>query len=299
MNKPILCIMGPTASGKTALALALSESYPIEVISVDSAMIYRGMDIGTAKPNQQELEKCPHHLIDICDPSETYSAAQFVEDAKQCIEAIRERDHIPVFVGGTMLYFQALQQGLDDLPATDPKVRAELQAELDSLGLDVLHQRLQTLDPIAAEKIHPHDPQRTLRALEVLQSSGKPISSFWQKTKNTSTQYKNFALIPERALLHQRIERRFAEMLEHGLLEEAKTLAEHHLASDLPALKTVGYRQVLQYFNGEFDRKTMAEKAATATRRLAKRQITWLRQFDIELLSGDVAMDVARLRSIL
>jgi tRNA dimethylallyltransferase len=285
MTKPqqaVVCILGPTATGKSALALQLAETLPSEIISVDSAMVYRGLDIGTAKPSSAELARCRHHLIDILDPSETYSAARFTTDATQQIKRLLKQQKLPILVGGTMLYFHALQRGLSQLPPTNPAVRAQLQQVLKRDGVETLHQRLQQADPCAAEKIHPHDPQRILRALEVYVSSGKTISSFWQQSA-VGAQYDfiNFAFMPaDRQQLHQQIQSRFTQMLAQGFMAEVQRLASRkELLADCPALRTVGYRQALAHLAGEYDFDTMCEKVVVATRRLAKRQMTWLRQW--------------------
>lgn len=273
--------MGPTASGKTDLAIALRERLPCELISVDSAMIYRGMDIGTAKPTAETLQRAPHRLIDILDPAESYSAARFRADALREMAAISRAGRIPLLVGGTMLYFRALEYGLSELPPKDEAVRARLQDEARALGWEEMHRRLQEADPVAAARIHPNDPQRLLRALEVFIISGEPMSRLWEREGAERLPYRliKLALAPgERALLHERIERRFHQMVRTGLVDEVERLrARGDLGPDLPSIRCVGYRQVWRYLEGEWDHDTMVERGISATRQFAKRQFTWLR----------------------
>ena len=277
---PAILLMGPTASGKTELAIALRRHLPVELISVDSAMVYRGMDIGTAKPSAAELAQAPHRLIDICDPAESYSAARFREDALREMAAITAAGRIPLLVGGTMLYFRALEHGLSRLPPADPAIRARLLAELERDGLAALHQRLAEVDPVAARRIHRNDPQRTLRALEVWEASGRPLSGL-QAAGGRSMPYRAVKLVrspASRALLHERIDRRFLAMLERGLVEEVEALvARGDLAPAMPSMRSVGYRQVWAWLCGEYDRAEMIRRGQAATRQLAKRQMTWLR----------------------
>ncbi len=279
---PLLCLMGPTASGKTELAAALVEALPVEIISVDSALVYRGMDIGTAKPDTALLERAPHRLIDICEPDEIYSAARFRDDALMHIDDIHRAGKVPLLVGGTMLYFRALLEGLSALPPADPAIRQRLEAEATAQGWEVLHRRLAQVDPEAATRIHPNDPQRLQRALEVWELTGKPISEL-QKVRdgalNTRFRVASVALIPQdRAVLHQRIEKRFDQMLAAGFVDEVEALRRYgNLSLELPSMKSVGYRQVWQYLDGEFGFEEMREKGVVATRQLAKRQLTWLR----------------------
>lgn len=273
-------IMGPTASGKTDLAIALHEHLPVELISVDSAMVYRGMDIGTAKPGPEELARAPHRLIDICDPAESYSAARFREDALREMQSITGSGRIPLLVGGTMLYFRALQYGLSDLPPASPGIRARLEAELAERGLAALHARLAKVDPVAAQRIHRNDPQRTLRALEVWESSGRPLSELQARDGETMP-YRALKLVrspASRAELHERIGRRFEQMLEQGFVAEVEGLvARGDLDPDMPSMRSVGYRQVWAWLRGEYDRDEMLARGKAATRQLAKRQLTWLR----------------------
>ncbi|MET0108326.1 MAG: tRNA (adenosine(37)-N6)-dimethylallyltransferase MiaA [Candidatus Thiodiazotropha sp.] len=273
--------MGPTASGKTALAVELVERLPLEIISVDSALIYRGMDIGTAKPEQATLRIAPHRLIDIRDPSESYSAAAFREDALTEMAEITRAGKVPLLVGGTMLYFRALEEGLSDLPEADPGIRSRLEQELGRLGLEALHQRLSGLDPAAGGRIHANDPQRILRALEVIEISGKTLTELQQGCVGHTFPYSVLKLVRaprERSLLHARIERRFREMLAQGFEREVSALMRRgDLSPAMPSMRAVGYRQMLSYLLGELSREEMIERGIIATRQLAKRQFTWLR----------------------
>ncbi len=275
--------MGPTASGKTNLAIELIQHLDAEIISVDSAMIYRSMDIGTAKPSPLILKQAPHRLIDTHDASQSYSAGEFRVDAISAIEEILARDHIPLLVGGTMLYFHVLQQGIATLPPANQLVRQQLKKELEQQGLKKLHQRLTIIDPIAAQRIHPNDPQRLLRALEVPLITGKTLTALQQAPINSHLPYLfiNIALIPsDRNLLHQSIATRFQTMLKLGLLEEVEQLFKRgDLHSNLPSMRTVGYRQVWNYLMGHISAIEMQESAIIATRQLAKRQLTWLRSW--------------------
>ena len=277
----IICLTGPTASGKTALALELVKRLPCDIISVDSAMVYRGMDIGTAKPDDETLKLAPHRLIDICDPTQAYSAAQFCHDASIEIESIIAQKRIPLLVGGTLLYFRALQQGLSELPSANQDIRESLIADANKYGWPSLHQRLEKIDPIAAKRIDVNDIQRIQRALEVYLITGKSLSAHWQEpTKHPSPyQFLNFALIPtDRDLLYQNIEKRFYDMLDRGFIDEVKQLHNRtDLNPQLPSMRTVGYRQIWHYLDGEYDYPTMCERSIIATRQFAKRQLTWLR----------------------
>ncbi|OAI47091.1 tRNA dimethylallyltransferase [Gammaproteobacteria bacterium SCGC AG-212-F23] len=279
-----ICLMGPTASGKTQLAVELVQKYPLEIISVDSAMVYRGMDIGTAKPSADILKIAPHHLLNIRDPLDAYSAAQFCEDATRVMQEIIARKKIPFLVGGTMLYFRALQQGLAVMPASNTELREKLFAEGEQKSWPVMHAHLVDIDPAAAKRIHPHDRQRIQRALEVYALTGKTISTLHDDaTKNATTfSYINFAMTtPEdRSLLHARIAERFSQMLAQGLIDEVKKLFERgDLSIDTPAIRSVGYRQVWLYLQGKLSYDEMCAKAIIATRQLAKRQLTWLRSW--------------------
>ncbi|MCC6706462.1 MAG: tRNA (adenosine(37)-N6)-dimethylallyltransferase MiaA [Gammaproteobacteria bacterium] len=281
-SPPLLFVMGPTGAGKSALALALAERLPVELVSVDSAQVYRGFDIGTAKPNPAVRRRVPHHLLDICAPTAAYSAAQFRSDAQAVIASIRARGRVPMLVGGTGLYFRALEQGLSDLPAADPVVRARLQEELGRLGAAALHARLAGIDPRAAERIHPNDPQRLLRALEVHAVSGISQSEMWERARLAphAGQIIKLVIAPaDRALLHARLALRFNLMLERGLVNEVRALRDGAaLDADAPAMRTVGYREVWRYVVGEYARTDMIERGIIATRQLAKRQLTWLRR---------------------
>lgn len=284
-RSPIICLMGPTASGKTQLAVELVKHFSCEIISVDSAMVYRGMDIGTAKPTAEILQQAPHRLINLLDPTEAYSAAQFCEDALREIKDIVAHQKIPLLVGGTMLYFRALQQGLADLPSADPAVRASLFAAGELQGWPALHERLQKIDPQAAARIHPHDAQRIQRALEVYEITGINLTT-WQAKQTAQSiashyQVFNIALAPQdRAILHARIRQRFDDMLAQGFVDEVKHLFERgDLSLALPAMRAVGYRQVWEYLLGVSSYEEMREKGVIATRQLAKRQLTWLRSW--------------------
>jgi len=273
-------LMGPTASGKTDLAIALRRHLPVELISVDSAMVYRGMDIGTAKPREQELALAPHRLIDICDPAESYSAARFREDALCEMAEITAAGRIPLLVGGTMLFFRALLYGLSDLPPADPAISARLEQVLQAEGLQTLHERLAEVDPVAAQRIHRNDPQRTLRALEVWQATGRPLSEL-QAEAGQVMPYRAVKLVRSpvsRSDLHRRINQRFLTMLNNGFTGEVERLvARGDLQPDMPSMRSVGYRQVWSWLRGECSREEMIARGQAATRQLAKRQMTWLR----------------------
>ena len=279
-----LALAGPTASGKTAAALAIASVLPVEIISVDSALVYRGMDVGTAKPDAQELAAVPHHLIDIRDPLQAYSAAEFVRDATQLVQDIRARGKHPLLVGGTMLYFKALFDGIDDMPPADAAVRAQIEAEAQALGWPALHAELQRVDPATAARLPPGDSQRIQRALEVFRLTGQPLSSFHTRDDNSqpSAAARATTLISleptDRAWLHERIARRFDTMLAAGLLDEVQRLrARGDLHADLPSMRCVGYRQAWEALDGTAPMSELRERGIAATRQLAKRQITWLR----------------------
>lgn len=283
---PAIFLLGPTASGKTDLAVALAERLPLEIVSVDSALVHRGLEIGAARPDAVTLARAPHHLLDLVGPEESYSAGRFRDDALSVMEDITQRGRVPLLAGGTMMYVQALSRGLAPMPPSDADVRAQLAAELDERGLAALHAELAEVDPAAAARIHPNDPQRIQRALEVHRISGHPISSYHAGSRDAAdalpyhTLY--LAVAPaERAILHRRIERRFQRMLADGLVDEvAGLLARPGMDADRPAMRAVGYRQVADYLAGTLDYDTMAERGITATRQLAKRQLTWLRGMD-------------------
>ncbi len=279
---PVVFLMGPTASGKTALAIDLVQHYPFEIISVDSALIYKEMDIGTAKPTAEELRIAPHHLIDFLDPAETYSVAQFRHDALRLIGQIHKKNKIPLLVGGTMLYHRALLYGLSTLPSADAGLRKKLDQQLRESGSQQLHQVLQKIDPQAAKRIHPNDPQRIQRALEVYYQSGKNLS-YWQQhsaqQKLTSPFHKIIIVPDSRQWLRERIALRFMQMLESGFIDEVRGLMQRgDLSLQHASMRCVGYRQIWEYLQGNHDYETMVDKAITATRQFAKRQITWLRK---------------------
>lgn len=273
--------MGPTATGKTDLAIELCQELPCDIISVDSVMVYRGMDIGSAKPDAATLAAAPHRLIDICDPAEPFSAAQFRQRAIEEINEITARGRIPLLVGGTMLYFRALEQGLSALPSSDPAMRAQLEAELNEYGLASLHARLAEVDPEAAARIHANDPQRTLRALEVFELAGESMSHLLQQKIENDLPCRPVKIVltpADRAVLHRRIAQRFQAMMDQGFVAEVDVLYRRgDLHADLPAIRAVGYRQVWEYLEGRWDYDTMLEKGVIATRQLAKRQLTWLK----------------------
>ena len=291
---PAIFLMGPTAAGKTDLAIALAEVLPCELVSVDSALVYRGMDIGTAKPSRELLEAFPHRLVDIRDPLQSYSAADFVGDARAAMDAISAAGRIPLLVGGTMLYFKALLEGLADMPAADPQVRAELEAQVQAEGLAALHRQLAEVDAESAARIHPNDPQRLVRALEVYRVSGISMTEhrLRQRSQNPGAGTPDGVVLPytvaqlsvapaQRQVLHQRIEQRFQSMVEQGFVEEVEALrGRGDLHPDLPSMRAVGYRQVWAYLDGACSQAEMVERGVIATRQLAKRQLTWLRGWE-------------------
>lgn len=278
---PAIFLMGPTASGKTALSVQLAQALDGEIVSVDSALVFKGMDIGTAKPTMDERGGIPHHLIDILDPSESFSTGQFRKRTLELMADITRRGKMPILAGGTMLYFNALS-GLAELPEADPGIRARLEQELAEFGNEVLHRRLAEIDPESAKRIHPNDPQRVQRALEVYEISGKPLTSFFTEAQAQDIPYRKIKLIvapKDRAILHGIIAQRFKQMLEQGLIDEVEKLYRRgDLNEKMPSIRAVGYRQVWSYLQGEYDLETMTEKAIVATRQLAKRQFTWLRR---------------------
>lgn len=297
----VIALMGPTASGKTAAALEIARRIPSEIISVDSALIYRTMDIGTAKPSIEERTAIPHHLIDIIDPSEAYSAARFREDTLQLISTIRKRGKLPLLVGGTMLYFKALTNGLDALPQASPLIRIELDKEAARSGWPALHARLVKLDPITAKRMKPNDSQRIQRALEIIQLTGKPLSALQSGQKQNILPFHlvSFSLEPsDRSRLHERIAQRFDKMLENDkLIDEVRQLRNRgDLHLGMPSMRCVGYRQTWQYLDGKFDRTSLREKVIAATRQLAKRQLTWLRaipeRIQIDCFSHDAIYQI-------
>jgi tRNA dimethylallyltransferase len=286
-------LLGPTASGKSSLAMALAERLPIEIVSMDSAQVYRGLDIGTAKPSASERARVPHHLIDLLDPDRSYSTGRWRADAVAAAREILSRGKIPLVVGGTMLYYRALVGGLDALPQADAQVRAEINAEAASRGWPALHAELERVDPKSARRIAAGDTQRIQRALEVWRLTGKPLSALQGHTRGALPfALKAFALVPaEREALHERIAQRFDAMLKAGLVEELETLrGRYRLTPGMPSMRAVGYRQVWEYLEGEIDADAMREGAVAATRQLAKRQLTWLRALPgLEPAPGDAA----------
>jgi len=279
---PAICIMGPTASGKTDVAVHLVKHLPAEIISVDSVLIYKDMDIGSAKPDAEILKIAPHRLIDFLDPSKAYSVAAFRRDALQAMDEITQQGKIPLLVGGTMLYYRALFNGLSTLPEADESVRLKLEAQAAELGWQAMHDKLKTIDPDAAAKIHPNDPQRIQRALEVYEITGEALTVLQKKHKaEKCLPYDVTKLIvnpSDRAVLHQRIERRFHRMLDSGFIEEVKALYDRgDLNSDMPSMRAVGYRQVWEFLDKQRDYQSMVDRGIVATRQLAKRQLTWLR----------------------
>ncbi len=278
---PAVFLMGPTASGKTDLAIHLVRHLPLEIISVDSAQVYRGLDIGAAKPNAETLRQAPHRLIDIREPDQVYSAAEFRQDALQAMREVRSVGRIPLLVGGTGLYFRALLYGLSQLPSADSAVRARLEKQAAAVGWQAMHARLAELDPVAAGRIHRNDPQRIQRALEVIELTGRPLSEQQNNTREPVLDYRviKIARAPrDRRILRQRIATRFGRMLEHGFEQEVRTLLDAgRVNGDCASMRSVGYRQMLNYIEGEWDRDTMLERGIIATRQLAKRQLTWLR----------------------
>ena len=301
MSQPLaIFLMGPTASGKTAAAVELVQKLPVELISVDSALVYRDMDIGTAKPDAATLAVAPHHLIDVIAPTEAYSAAQFRADALRLMGEITARGNTPVLVGGTMLYFNALQHGLHDLPEADPALRAQLDAEAAERGWPAMHAKLAVLDSVTAARLEPNDSQRIERALEIVLSSGKPMSQWLaeQKTETLPRRLLKLALLPsERAALHERIALRFDQMLAGGLIDEVLGLRERYaLQPDMPSMRCVGYRQAWRYLDGDIDLEELRNTGIYATRQLAKRQMTWLRSMDdivtVDCLDSDLVRQV-------
>ena len=300
--KPMaVAIMGPTASGKTAAALAIAKEHPVEIISVDSALVYREMDIGTAKPSPEELASVPHHLIDIIDPLDAYSVMQFRDDAIRLVAEIAARGRLPLLVGGTMMYFKGLADGLDDLPTADAEVRARIDAEAARIGWPGMHAKLQVLDPVTAARLAPNDAQRINRALEIIELSGQPMSALLAKRDKTELPFDllSFALEPsDRAVLHQRIALRFDQMLgssdDAGIVAEvARLRARGDLNPNLPSMRCVGYRQSWEYLDGLIDRPALRETGIIATRQLAKRQLTWLRSMPERIVIDCLGPDPA------
>lgn len=282
---PAIFLMGPTASGKTGLAVELYKQLPVELISVDSALVFKGMDIGTAKPDKATLAQAPHHLIDLIPPTEVYSAAHFRNDALKLMADITARGKVPLLVGGTMLYFKALQGGLSALPEANPEVRAKLDAEALQIGWPTMHAKLAKIDPETAARLEPGDAQRVQRALEVYEISGKTMTELHHASSGDDLPYRllKVALVPsDRAVLHSRIATRFDDMLKQGFLEEVKALLKQYpsLTAEFPSMRCVGYRQALEHFAGDYDETELRDRGVFATRQLAKKQLTWLRGMD-------------------
>jgi len=281
-KSPAVFLMGPTASGKTRLAIEMRSRFAMDIISVDSALVYHGMDVGTAKPDSATLRQAPHALIDIRDPAETYSAAEFREDALEEMSKIAGRGRVPLLVGGTMLYFKALSRGLANLPAASPKIRQAIEAQAKKAGWHAMHAQLATRDPVIAERIHPNDPQRISRALEVIELTGRKLSDLQKEQEKQELDYRVLKIIacPEpRSTLHARIETRFRQMLEEGFMDEMENLRSRgDLTPDMPSMKCVGYRQAWSFLEGKDSFDEMCLKSVAATRQLAKRQLTWLRR---------------------
>lgn len=307
---PAIALIGPTASGKTELALEIARRFPVEIVSLDSAQVFIGMDIGTAKPDRETLARFPHHLIDLITPEERYSAAQFRHDALRVMSEITARGKAPLLVGGTMLYFKALIAGLADLPQADPGMRAAIDAQAAHRGWPALHAELAKADPLTAARLAPTDSQRIQRALEVLRLTGRPLSDFWQRQEMNALPFRLLTIAlapPQRHVLHERIARRFHAMLAAGLIGEVEALrARYRLSADLPSMRCVGYRQVWEMLEGRLPARELAERGIFATRQFAKRQLTWLRafrdagvidhEFDLESALGD-AQATARILS--
>jgi tRNA dimethylallyltransferase len=273
--------MGPTAAGKTDAAIFLHEKFAGDIISVDSALVYKGMNIGTAKPDAETLQRAPHELVDICEPWEAYSAANFCEDAYKCMENSQKIGNMPLLAGGTMMYYRSLQQGLSKLPDASPEIRQKLFDEAQIKGWEFLHQRLTELDPESGMRINKNDPQRIQRALEVMEITGKSMTQLYKEDQGQQLDYDTLKIViaPDRALLHQRIEQRFHMMLDQGFIEEVEALKKNpKIKFDMPSMRSVGYRQVWQYLEGELNKEEMIFKGIVATRQLAKRQWTWLRK---------------------
>jgi tRNA dimethylallyltransferase len=290
VTRTAYALLGPTASGKSQVAIELARRLPVEVVSLDSAQVYRGLDIGTAKPGAAERAAAPHHLIDLVDPDQSYSSGRWRAEAIRVISDILERKKIPLVVGGTMLYYRTLIGGLDPLPQADPALRAEIDAEAARCGWPALHAELERIDPRGAHRISRHDSQRIQRALEVWRLTGKPLSALQGGSQQQLPfQLKGFAILPQREALHERIARRFDSMLAAGLIAEVEQLRQRHrLTAAMPSMRAVGYRQVWEYLEGAIDEAQLRSRAVAATRQLAKRQFTWLRSFrEVERIEPD------------
>ncbi len=300
---PVICLMGPTASGKTALAMALHKTLPCDIVSVDSALIYRDMNIGTAKPTADELARFPHRLINLRDASESYSAAEFCHDALAEIAEIRSRNRIPLLVGGTMMYFKSLIEGISPLPTANAEIRKAIECEAAEKGWQVLHEQLAEIDPVSAKRIHQNDPQRLTRALEVYRLTGNTLTQLTEiKGDKLTGNVLQLAITPkERSTLHERIALRYQQMVEMGFEDEViKLRSRGDLHQDLPSIRCVGYRQMWQYLDGDFDHDEMIFRGICATRQLAKRQLTWLRNWpDLHWLSTDDETNLAQVLTLL
>ncbi|MFT2109825.1 tRNA (adenosine(37)-N6)-dimethylallyltransferase MiaA [Marinomonas sp. 2405UD68-3] len=299
MKKPsVVCLMGPTASGKTGLAVELVQNHNYSIISVDSALIYKGMDIGTAKPDSDMLERAPHRLIDIIDPLESYSAADFLADVKKEVDDITSKGQIPLLVGGTMMYFNALKKGLAVMPQANQAVRANIEKDAELNGWSYIHSELAKVDPVSAARIHPNDPQRLQRALEVFLLSGRSMTDLWAEQQSQSLPFNmvDIAVMPnERSVLHRRIEERFGIMMEQGFLDEVESLYRRgDLHIDLPSVRCVGYRQLWMHLDGQCSLTDAIDKGVIATRQLAKRQITWLRSWENLEVFDSLSKDLSR-----
>ncbi len=283
-----ICLLGPTASGKTSICIELSRYFPIEVISVDSALVYRHMDIGTAKPSLEELSQCPHHLINILNPNEHYSAAKFKSDAERIVREIAMRGAIPVLSGGTMMYYKTLKDGLNKLPERNIQIREAIDSDAKQYGWSHVHDKLSKIDPETAQRLSPNDSQRIQRAMEVFQITGEPMSKLLDASVSNRGILKtlDIALVPKsRATLHKHIEARFKEMIMQGLIDEVAALKKNwNLSLEMPSMRCVGYRQVWEFLDGTYNKDTLMDKGSAATRQLAKRQLTWLRGFAIDHL---------------
>jgi tRNA dimethylallyltransferase len=290
-GRTAVCLLGPTASGKSRIALQIASTLPVEIVSIDSGQVYRGMDIGTAKPTFDERAALPHHLVDVIEPSGAYSAGRFRKDAIAAVEDILARGKLPLLAGGTMLYYRALAQGMDELPHADPAIRDALDGEAAAKGWPAMHAELARVDPATAARLAPNDAQRIQRALEVFRATGSPLSALHSAPRRALPfALKSFALLPaDRAVLHERIAERFDAMLRAGLVEELQALRERHdLSAALPSMRCVGYRQAWDFLEGAIDRAALREKGIAATRQLAKRQLTWLRSLpDLEAIDPD------------
>lgn len=292
-----IVLTGPTASGKSTLAMQLAEHFPVEIISMDSAQVYRGMDIGTAKPGATDRAAVPHHLLDVIDPTQSYSAADFCKDSYTLLPLIKSRGRMPLIVGGTMLYLKALSEGLNDLPPADSALRAQLEAQAATEGWPALHSRLKNLDPITAARLAPLDKQRIQRALEIILLTGQPMSALLKEKNQTRPRLLHFSVEPDRTVRWQAIEKRFDAMLDAGFIQEVQQLkTRSDLHADLPSIRCVGYRQAWSYLDGKINLSQMREQSIFATRQLAKRQMTWLRSLPSRVVVQDLKQILQQLQ---